>query len=88
MDVVYYQLPEAPPGDFSGGALLDCFSIADGGNGVCHCFHVEAFMEYVEDQKKNRGKGSDPWRPGCDGGAGVSGGLAPPTDEAKRAGAP
>ena len=86
-------LPASPPG-MPGGDVPSCFSIAGGGNGTCHCGHV---TELIGNQAGHAARltlletarGRAPLIGSADRASeGVSGGFAPPTDEAKRAETP
>ena len=58
------------PGDL-GGEIPACFNQLNGGNGLCHCQHVELLLERVKaieehDEGDSNGKdpfdGADPWK--------------------------
>ena len=56
--------PGKTPGDL-GGEIPACFNQLNGGNGLCHCQHVELLLERVkaieEESNKEDSKGKDPF---------------------------
>ena len=83
-----------PPG-IPGGDAPACFSIASGGNGTCHCSHVTELMgnhagHAARLTALEAARGRAPLIGSADRAftGGVTGGIAPPSEEAKRAEAP
>ena len=57
--------PGKTPGDLGGGTP-SCFNVINGGNGLCHCLHVEDLLKRVktieDEPDADKGKGEDPFK--------------------------